>query len=232
MPCEDVSAEKYRRLLREVPNDIKSYFNYLAQFGFSGIDCSEKALNTIQSWDLDAIRLSIASCNRCHPAGIRKKAVFGRGNLKSSVVFVGGCPESDDAHTGNPYSGEAGELLTKIISAMKLNRESVYITHAVKCCPLGTAEILKDHVHVCKSYLAKEINFIKPKIICALGDIAAGSLLGIASSIHRIHGKFYNHGDSKVMVTYSPEHLLKHPEDKRAAWEDIQQVMNLYASGV
>jgi DNA polymerase len=145
-------------------------------------------------------------------------------------MIIGGMPEPEDALTGVPYSGREGELLSKILAAMNLNRESVYITPAVKCCAPEAPESVTAKVKACKAHLLKEIEFVKPKIICAFGDRASSALLGVPLPIQRLRGRFHSFQGIQVMPTYSLGHLLTHPEDKRATWEDIKLVMRSMGS--
>ncbi len=206
----------------EIVRDVSASLRYLAEIGCRGADCSEASLAVVRSWDMSAICLDLMRCRRCRLATDRKRVVCGQGNLKADLVFVGGVPEREDWQTGRPYSGPAGELLTKIIAAMNLTRESVYITHAVKCRP---AEVDPQVCRACRFHLEAELSFIRPRIICALGDLAARSLGTSDLPVSRLRGRFFPFRGSKVMATFSPEHILAHPPAKRTVWEDVKKIM-------
>jgi uracil-DNA glycosylase len=220
--------KEHKQAFVELSKGVSAYLQFLIQFGCKGVDCSDKILDIVKSWDLDAIRIDLATCDQCPLSNSRKRAVAGRGDPNAKVVFIGETPEPEDDQTGIPYSGKAGELLTKIIAAMNLNRESVYITHVVKCRSCEKSETIKQDINICKSFLLRELAIIKPKIICAMGDLSVAALLGAPVSIRRCRGRFQLLNGIHVMPTYSTEHLLSHPEDKRAVWDDIQQMMRLY----
>lgn len=220
--------KEYQHAFVELSKGVSAYLKFLAQLGCKGVDCSDKILDIVKSWDLDAIRLNLAACDQCALSKCRKMAVAGRGDPNATIVFIGEMPEPEDGQTGIPYSGSAGELLTKIIAAMKLNRESVYITHVIKCRSHEKQETAKENVNICKSFLLQELHIIQPKIICAMGELAAAAVLGMSAPIRRYRGRFQVLKGVHIMPTFSPEHLLAHPEDKRAVWDDIQQMMRLY----
>lgn len=254
----------------EIARDVSASLRYLAGIGCRGADCSAETLAIIRSWDMAVIRLNLMQCRRCRLAADRRRVVCGQGNSEADLVFIGGVPESEDDETGFPYSGPAGELLTRIIAAMNLTRESVYITHAVKCRPADavsggggvngpiraavglsdtdpgpqTAAVAgpirdnngKDIViaggevdpricRVCRFHLEAELSFVRPRIICALGDLAARSLGMSDQPVSRLRGRFFSFRGSRVMATFSPEHILSHPSAKRMVWEDVKKIM-------
>lgn len=227
----------------EIVGDVSASLRYLADLGCRGADCSDDTLNRVRSWDMAAVRMDLMQCDRCRLAANRKRVVCGHGNPKAAVVFVGGIPEPEDAQTGLAYSGPAGELLTRIIAAMELDIASVYITHAVKCRPgdgtpwaapaVGAAAAVKtdpggidDAVcRACLTHLVAELTSIRPGIICALGDLAAQSLSASDLPVSRLRGRFFPFKGSRVMATFSPEHILAHPSAKRTVWEDVKKIM-------
>lgn len=252
----------------EIARDVSASLRYLAEIGCRGADCSEATMAVVRSWDMAAIRLDLMQCRRCRLEADRKRVVCGQGNPEADLVFVGGVPEIEDTQTGRPYSGPAGELLTKIIAAMNLTRESVYITHAVKCRPVDlisetggstpptrTASGLPDTgpqmaaatgpnrsngakraanagvevdpqvFRACRFHLEAELSFIRPTIICALGDLATRSLGTSDLPVSRLRGRFFPFRGSKVMATFSPEHILAHPPAKRTVWEDVKKII-------
>ena len=144
----------------------------------------------------------------------------------AQLIFVGGTPEPEDIKTGKPYSGKAGELLNKIISAMKMTRKEIFIPHAVKCGLTDKMHPNLKNIAACRYYLIREIKAIKkPVIVCAFGEIATSSILETSVPLSRLRGRFHDYHGMRVMPTYSPEYLLEHPDAKRMVWEDIKQVM-------
>ena len=211
----------------EITRDVSASLRYLADLGCRGVDCSDETLARVRSWDMAALRMDLQRCKRCRLAADRKRVVCGRGNPRAAIVFIGSIPEPEDEETGRSYSGPAGELLARIIAAMKLDNESVYITHAVKCRPGSDADIRPDDAscRTCRRHLMAELAHVRPKIICALGDLAAGSLSDSDAPVSRLRGRFFPFKHSQVMATFSPEHILAHPSAKRVVWEDVKKIM-------
>ena len=214
----------------ETLEGLSAYLRFLLELGCVGMDCSEKSLEIVKNWGRHKKKKSdiynnFIKCRQCSLAGDRKNIVCGDGDPEARLLIVGGVPEPDDIQTGKPYSGKAGELLNKIIFAMNLTRDEIFITLAVKCClPDKMQPNLKD-IAVCRHYLMREIKMIKPEIVCALGDIATKSLLETSVSLSRLRGRFHDYQGIRVMPTYSPEYLIEHPDAKRMVWEDIKKVM-------
>jgi DNA polymerase len=174
---------------------------------------------------LDAIRRDIGDCRRCRLSKTRKRIVFGAGNPHARLVFVGEGPGYDEDLSGEPFVGEAGQLLTKIILAMKLTREEVYICNVIKCRPPGNRNPEADEIKTCAPFLKRQIAAVKPEFVCALGTFAAQNLLKTAEPISRLRGKFYDYKGIQVMPTFHPAYLLRNPSKKREVWEDVQKVM-------
>ena len=156
----------------------------------------------------------------------RTQVVFGNGNVETQIMFVGEGPGRDEDEQGLPFVGRAGQLLTKIIEAMGLKREDVYISNVVKCRPPGNRTPLPNESNTCKELLLlKEIDLIKPKIICTLGATATQALLGDDVKITRARGQFFNFNGIFVLPTYHPAYLLRNPDAKKDVWADMQKVM-------
>tara|TARA_B100000945_G_C20239568_1_gene529265 strand:- start:323 stop:808 length:486 start_codon:yes stop_codon:yes gene_type:complete len=151
--------------------------------------------------------------------------VFGTGNQKADLMFVGEAPGAEEDRTGKPFVGRAGQLLTKIIQSTGLTRDDVYIANVLKCRPPGNRNPKSNEIEQCEPYLLRQIDLIEPKVICALGTFAAQILLRTDERISKLRGNFYNYHGTKVMPTYHPAYLLRNPENKRQVWEDIQKVM-------
>ena len=155
----------------------------------------------------------------------RKNIVFGSGNEKAEIVFVGEAPGEDEDIQGKPFVGKAGQLLTKIIEAMGLKRDDVYIANIIKCRPPNNRNPLEDEISACEPFLKEQLRIINPKIICALGTFAAQTLLKTKEKISSLRGKFYIYEGIKLMPTFHPAYLLRNPNDKKYTWEDVQKIM-------
>jgi DNA polymerase len=175
---------------------------------------------------LQVIREDIGECTRCklHAQG-RKQIVFGVGNPKADLMFVGEGPGADEDEQGEPFVGRAGQLLNKMIEAMGIKREDVYIANVVKCRPPGNRTPERDETETCSPFLFRQIETIKPKAIVALGAVAAKSLLGINETMMNMRGQWYDFRGTKLRVTYHPAFLLRDPRQKGEAWKDLQEVM-------
>jgi len=187
---------------------------------------------------LKLIREDLGDCTRCklHQQG-RKQIVFGVGNPRADLMFVGEGPGADEDTQGEPFVGRAGQLLNNMIKAMGLRREEVYIANVVKCRPPGNRTPERDECDTCSPFLMRQIAVIKPKVIVALGAVAAKNLLAINAPMSELRGRFYdfmptgarssdpNWEGAKLAVTYHPAFLLRDPRQKGEAWKDLQMVM-------
>jgi DNA polymerase len=176
---------------------------------------------------LDGLRSELGDCSRCGLASGRKNIVFGAGDPGARVVFVGEAPGRDEDLQGEPFVGKAGHQLTRIIAAMGLARDKVYICNVIKCRPPGNRDPLPAEIAMCQPFLVRQLEIIGPKVICALGSFAARTLLNSDSGISRLRGRFHDFNGIPVMPTYHPSYLLRKPQAKREVWEDIQKVMEL-----
>jgi DNA polymerase len=175
---------------------------------------------------LAAIKADIGpDCSRCklHTLG-RTQVVFGVGNPEADLMFVGEAPGADEDVQGEPFVGRAGQLLTKIIEAIGMRREDVYIANVIKCRPPGNRNPEPDEVAQCEPFLFRQVDTIKPKVIVALGKFAAQCLLRTSDPITRIRGKEFTYRDAILMPTYHPAYLLRNPSAKREVWEDMKRV--------
>jgi DNA polymerase len=174
---------------------------------------------------LSTIRADLGDCTRCklHTLG-RHTVVFGVGNPSASLMFVGEAPGADEDLQGEPFVGRAGQLLTKIIEAIGLKREDVYIANVIKCRPPGNRNPEPDEVGQCEPFLFRQIDAIRPAVIVALGKFAAQSLLETAEPITRIRGREYRYRNATLIPTYHPAYLLRNPSAKRDVWEDMKRV--------
>ena len=180
---------------------------------------------------LVAVRTDIGDCTRCklHTQG-RRQIVFGVGSPNADLMFVGEAPGADEDVQGIPFVGRAGQLLTKIIEAIDLKREDVYIANVIKCRPPGNRNPDPDEVDTCEPFLFQQIDIIKPKVIVALGTFAARALLRTLDPISRLRGRVYEYRGAKLIPTFHPAYLLRNPSSKREVWEDMQLVRKLLKS--
>ena len=179
---------------------------------------------------LSAVRDDIGDCTRCklHAQG-RKQIVFGVGNPNAELMFVGEAPGADEDRQGIPFVGRAGQLLTRIIEAIDLKRENVYIANVIKCRPPGNRNPEQDEVATCEPFLFQQIDIIKPKVIVALGTFAARALLRTLDPISRLRGRVYEYRGARLIPTFHPAYLLRNPASKRETWEDMKLVKRLLA---
>jgi DNA polymerase len=175
---------------------------------------------------LKLIREDLGDCTRCklHKQG-RKQIVFGVGNPRAELMFVGEGPGADEDEQGEPFVGRAGQLLNNMIKAMGLQREEVYIANVVKCRPPGNRTPERDECDTCSPFLLRQIDVIQPKVIVALGAVAAKTLLAINAPMTDLRGRWYDFRGRKLAVTYHPAFLLRDPRQKKEAWKDLQMVM-------
>jgi DNA polymerase len=179
---------------------------------------------------LAAERTDLGDCTRCklHTLG-RKQIVFGVGNPAADLMFVGEAPGADEDIQGIPFIGRAGQLLTKIIEAIEIKREDVYIANVIKCRPPQNRNPEPDEVDTCEPFLFRQIDVIKPKVIVALGTFAARALLRSLEPISRLRGRVFEYRGSRLIPTFHPAYLLRNPSAKREVWEDMKLVKRLLA---
>src|SRR6267142_5366966 len=174
---------------------------------------------------LKVIREDIGDCKRCRLHEHRTNIVFGVGNINADLMFVGEGPGADEDASGEPFVGRAGQLLNNMITAMGIRREDVYIANVVKCRPPDNRTPEKDECDTCSPFLMRQIEVIQPKMIVALGAVAAKNLLGVKDSMANLRGKIYDFRGTKLVATYHPAYLLRDPRQKAEAWKDLQIVM-------
>jgi DNA polymerase len=172
---------------------------------------------------LAAIRVDIGDCTRCklHTLG-RTQVVFGVGSPTADLMFVGEAPGGDEDIQGIPFVGRAGQLLTKIIEAIGLTRDDVYIANVIKCRPPQNRNPEPDEVETCEPFLFRQIDVIQPKVIVALGKFAAQALLRTDAPISRLRGRVFDYRGAKLIPTFHPAYLLRNPSSKREVWEDMK----------
>jgi uracil-DNA glycosylase family 4 len=176
--------------------------------------------------ELTVIAGRVAECTRCPQlASTRRKTVFGVGPLDPELCFIGEAPGYDEDRTGEPFVGRAGQLLDRIIKACGMGREEVYICNILKCRPPGNRTPSADEAANCREYLERQLELVNPRFLCALGATAANNLLGMATSIGRLRGRFHDYHGIPVLCTYHPSYLLRTPEKKRDVWEDMKKLL-------
>ncbi len=176
---------------------------------------------------IDELMNFAQGCQRCNLCHERKNVVFGEGNPEAELLFIGEGPGADEDASGRPFVGKAGELLTKMITAMQFSREEVYIANIVKCRPPGNRDPQDNEAALCLGILRRQIELIKPRVIVTLGNIPLRFLLRL-DKITRERGKWQRYGDIPVMPTFHPAYLLRNESAKRDVWNDLLQVMKIF----
>ncbi len=177
---------------------------------------------------LDDLDRRICECVKCPLGTTRTKFVFGVGNPHADIVVIGEAPGADEDAQGEPFVGRAGQLLNKILEAIHFKREEVYICNILKCRPPNNREPLPEEIELCEPYLWKQLEIIKPVMILCLGRTAGQALLKTNDSLGALRGKFFDYRGIKLMVTYHPAALLRNPNWKKPAWEDVQLFRKQY----
>ena len=174
---------------------------------------------------LIALRTKVLPCTKCTElADTRTKVVFGAGNSQARLMFVGEAPGRDEDEQGLPFVGRAGQLLTKIIESIGLERKQVFIANILKCRPPKNRQPAPEEIINCKPFIQKQIEIIQPEVICCLGNIATQNLLETAEGISKLRGKFVEKYNTRIIPTYHPAYLLRNPGEKRKVWEDMKKI--------
>ncbi len=207
--------EEIQKLIR----DLRTYIVYLQ---YLGIDSFPIDLT------LSFIQRKINGCKKCVLSRNRKNIVFGKGDERALLMIIGEAPGEEEDEKGEPFVGSAGQLLTRMLESINIKREEVYITNIVKCRPPRNRNPLREEVNSCIEFLWEQIRCIKPKIILALGNVSAQTLLNTDSRISELRGKFYDIAGIKVLPSYHPAFLLRNPSKKREAWHDLKKLREEY----
>ncbi len=179
-----------------------------------------------QQETLEQIRQDLGDCHRCRLSAHRHSIVFGVGNPKAELVFVGEGPGAEEDAQGLPFVGRAGQLLTQMIQAMGLKREDVYICNVIKCRPPENRTPKDDEISTCSPFLSRQLDSIRSKVICCLGNVAFQTLLGTTVGISKVRGQFVDFRGSKLIATYHPAYLLRNPNAKGEVWTDLKKIMS------
>ncbi len=219
--------------LRETISSLKCYLESLRDMGIDAIPLQQAAPGETstspsapprQISTLEDVRAELGNCTRCKLHRTRRTIVFGEGNPKAGLMLIGEGPGYDEDVQGRPFVGRAGQLLTKILEAIQLGREEVYIANIVKCRPPQNRNPEPDEIESCHPFLLKQIQAIRPRVICALGTFAAQTLLRTNEKITSLRGRFFEFGEVKLIPTFHPAFLLRNPDRKRDVWEDVKQI--------
>jgi len=216
--------------LREIVGQVKTHLTLAMEWGLEPPAVSRSVLSAPETGprvlnSLDDVRNVLGECRRCCLWKERSHIVFGEGPPGARLVFVGEAPGREEDLEGRPFVGEAGKLLTKVIEAMGLTRQDVYICNVVKCRPPRNRDPEKEEIATCIPFLRNQIGVIRPEVICTLGNVAAGGLLGREFKITRGRGEWLSYMDIALMPTYHPAYLLRNPSAKRQVWEDVKKIM-------
>jgi len=207
---------------------IIEWLNFYKEIGIEEINVNYKRKSKEE--ELTKLINEIGDCRRCPLHEKRKKIVIGDGNLYSKVIFVGEAPGEEEDNQGLPFVGKAGQLLNKILAAIDLKREDVYICNIVKCRPPQNRIPFPKEIETCEPFLTRQIEIINPKLIVALGAPAAQTLLKTKMGITELRSKFFKFSDDiLVFPTYHPAFLLRNPNKKREAWEDFKKIKKFIA---
>lgn len=206
---------------------------FLAQeveFGSGDVVRAPQTLDHAESMEnpFDILDTEVCSCQLCVLAQSRTTVVFGSGDPHADIMFVGEAPGAEEDRQGVPFVGASGQLLTRMIEAIGLTRDEVYITNAIKCRPPNNRDPELEEIASCEPYLIRQIELVKPQVICTLGRFAAQTLLKTTESMGRLRGKVFDYHGVKLIPTYHPAALLRNAQWKRPAWEDLKLVRKLY----
>lgn len=226
--------------------ELADHLQYFAEIGVTGVSRDPKwrqrtvsdtvlefaptVSDTVTATEtLDDIKADIGpACTRCKLCTLgRSQIVFGVGNTKAPLMFVGEAPGEEEDKRGEPFVGRAGQLLTKIIEAIGLTREQVYIANVIKCRPPGNRNPEPDEVAACEPFLFRQIDVIQPKVIVPLGKFAAQCLLKTMDPITKLRGRQFDYRGTVLIPTFHPAYLLRNPSAKREVWEDMKKVREI-----
>ncbi|MDD4204523.1 MAG: uracil-DNA glycosylase [Candidatus Delongbacteria bacterium] len=210
----------------QIDSDIAGIKYKLKKDNPEGITKKDKA-DTAKVASIQELEKLVSECKKCELHKTRKNVVFGKGSDKEKLVIIGEAPGAEEDQTGEPFVGRAGQLLTKMLSAIDINRDDIYICNVLKCRPPGNRDPLPDEITMCSNYLDMQLEFLKPRYILALGRIAAMRLLGKQSTMKEFREGDHSYKGVPVLVTYHPSALLRNPNWKYPAWEDLKRLKEL-----
>ena len=220
--------------MKEVVDEVRAYAKWAQESGLQNLAPPARpaqappaapAVNAVKLPTLDEVRAEMGECTRCKLHKGRHNIVFGVGNPRARLMFVGEAPGEDEDLQGFPFVGKAGQLLTRMIEAMGLQRDDVYICNTVKCRPPNNRNPEPDELESCEPFLKGQLAAVKPEVIVTLGKFAAQALLRDQTPISRMRGHFREYQGIPVMPTFHPAYLLRSPNEKGKVWDDLKQVM-------
>ncbi|HYL80790.1 MAG TPA: uracil-DNA glycosylase [Candidatus Acidoferrum sp.] len=224
-----------RKELREIAGQVRAYLAAQQAMGVEYVEArwpeTPQRSSGAARPTLPQVREELGECTRCKLHTTRTQIVFGVGNPNAKLVFVGEAPGADEDAQGEPFVGRAGQLLTKIIQAMGLQREDVYICNINKCRPPNNRTPESDEILACQPFLLKQLQAIGPQFVCALGGPAAQTLLQTKEPISRLRGKFYDFHGIPLLPTFHPAYLLRNPNEKKTVWEDMKLLLQRMREG-
>lgn len=227
---DSASLKELARLVEAVKGQLQ-YQRWLGLGGQRSFNLTEPIkCEPTRPVTLSDVREQLGECRRCKLHGGRKNIVFGVGDEAADIVLVGEAPGRDEDIQGEPFVGRAGSLLTRILAAVDLKREEVYITNVVKCRPPGNRDPQPDEISSCSPFLDKQLRAITPAFIITLGNFAAQTLLKSEKRISGLRGRFYDYQGIKLLPTYHPAFILRNPKMRRPVWEDFKLVKAEYES--
>ncbi len=210
--------------MQDILRSIKDYFKMERESGIQ-----EYILSSLdKDENISLLEEKVKQCKKCGLANTRKNVVFGSGNTNSRLMFIGEAPGYEEDVQGLPFVGDAGMLLTKIIEVMGLKRDDVYICNILKCRPPDNRDPLPGEISLCIDYLHKQIECVRPKIICGLGKFASQTLMNSKTPISDLRGKWHEYRGISFMPTYHPAYLLRNPQDKKLVWQDMKKILERF----
>ncbi len=202
--------------------DIRRFLRALKGMGIDSYVFERKDSVTLLS-----LQKAVKNCRKCSLASTRRHVVFGEGNIKAQLVFVGEAPGEDEDIQGRPFVGRAGKLLDQMIDEAGMKREDVFICNVLKCRPPDNRDPLPEEIEACNGYLFSQLEIIKPRVICTLGKHAYNTLLGVDARITKVRGILTEYKGIPLVPTYHPSFLLRNPDRIREAWEDMAKLNQL-----
>ncbi len=218
--------------INETIEQLLSYLKWQKRLGIKEIYLSEDIKNMLsfskKNELLEIVKEELKDCRRCKLYKERNHIVFGEGNEDARLMLIGEAPGHEEDLQGRPFVGAAGHLLDNMLKAINLSRREVYIANIVKCRPPQNRKPERDEIEACKPFLLKQIDIIKPSIICTLGSVATQTLLETKSPITKLRGHIYDFSGIKLIPTFHPAYLLRNPYQKKGAWEDLKLIEKIY----
>ncbi len=226
----NADRDRLREELAEQICERLRYYSSITRIGLRPVsvpETQEQDDAVDSSEHLEAIREDLGDCTRCKLHKGRQTVVFGVGNPNADLMFIGEGPGYEEDRQGLPFVGPAGQLLTKIIEAIQLTRDDVYIANIVKCRPPSNRDPEPEEIATCRPFLERQVSSIEPRVICTLGRVATQAMLSTEKALGRVRGQVFSFGDAALVPTYHPAFLLRDPSKKRECWEDMKLIRAL-----